>query len=86
MPNNNLSSSRLPCDLESIFNPILKLTLRESLVLNGLLSGLKTKHIAEKLLVSEKVVYGYRTKIYSKMSVRSLNELYIMIKKCDALF
>ncbi len=62
-------------------NKLALLTNRERQVFNLLADGMLTKNIASKLRISSKTVEVYRSKIMSKLELRSPNQLGSFIAK-----
>lgn len=57
------------------FPPETGLTLREREIAQGIISGLTSKHIAQRLGVSDLTVRKHRQNLYRKLGVHSLAEL-----------
>ena len=51
------------------------LTAREATVLQYMREGLNTRGIAERLGISERTVYEYRTVIYQKLGTKDVDSL-----------
>ncbi|MCK4842422.1 MAG: response regulator [Methylococcales bacterium] len=69
---NNLAFQSLPGANES---PFLKLSQRESEVVNLILQGKSIKEMAELLMLSDKTVNTYRYRLYDKLNIKNDVEL-----------
>lgn len=69
---------------EDVMNRISSLTQRENEVLGGVVSGMSSKKIGEKLGISGKTIEVHRAKMMLKMSAGSIAELVKMVLTVNA--
>ncbi|QEM80408.1 response regulator transcription factor [Halomonas binhaiensis] len=82
-PSLSSDPSDAPCNSEC--DLIKLLSNRELMVFNKLLKGMSNKEISQSMLLSNKTISTYKVRIFDKLGVSNMIELYDLARRLDVL-